>query len=76
MTRVFEIDHSRFEIKPAHGKRSGPIAEWFSHEEMIKLQGVSVSVSVNVREWQCKDTVDEIKDQVWDCLAEEWAVHV
>ena len=50
--------------------------EWLSHGEMIRLQGVSVLVSVNLREWQHKDTVDEIGDQVWDGLAEEWTVHM
>ena len=48
------------------------VAEWFSHVDMIKLQGVSVLKSVNSREWQYKDTVDEIGDQVW----EEWALHM
>ena len=51
------------------------IAEWFSREEVIKLQGVSVLISVNWREWQYKDTLDEIGDQVWDSLADGWAVH-
>ena len=40
------------------------VAEWFSHGEMIKLQGASVLVSVNLREWHYKDTVDGIGDQV------------
>ena len=52
------------------------IAEWFSLGEMIKLQARSVLISVNLREWQYKDTLDEIGDQVWDGLAEEWAVHM
>ena len=48
----------------------GQTAEWFSHGEMIKLQGVSVLMSVN--EWQYKDIVDENDNQVWDCMTEEW----
>ena len=52
------------------------IAEWFSLGEMMVLQGVSLLVSVNLREWQYKDSLDEIGDQVWDGLAEEWAVHM
>ena len=43
--------------------------EWISHGEMIKLQGVSVLISVSLREWQFKDTVDEIGDLVCGRLA-------
>ena len=50
------------------------VSEWFSHGEMIKLQGVSVLMSVNLKEWQCKDVVDENDNQVWDCMTEEWTV--
>ena len=32
-------------------------------ERWIRLQGVSVLMSVNLREWQYKDTVDVIGDQ-------------
>ena len=32
-------------------------------------------MSVKLREWQYKDTLDE-RDKVWDCLADEWAVHM
>ena len=52
------------------------VAEWFSHGEMVKLQGVSVLISVVLREWQCKDTLDEIEAPVWCNLAEGWAVYM
>ena len=38
-------------------------AEWFSHGEMFKLQGVSVLMSITLWEWQYKDTLDEIEDR-------------
>ena len=47
------------------------IAEWFFYGEKIKLQGVSVLISVNLRELQSKDMLDEIDDQVWDGLVLE-----
>ena len=43
---------------------------------MVKLQALCVLVSVNFREWQCKETLDEIGDQEWDGLAEESVVHL
>ena len=36
----------------------------------------SVMISGNLRGWQYKDTLDEIGDEVWDGLADEWAVHI
>ena len=30
------------------------VAEWLSQGEMVKLQGVSVLISVNLKEWQYK----------------------
>ena len=35
------------------------VAEWLSQGEMIKLQGISVLMSVNFKEWQYVDFVDE-----------------
>ena len=35
------------------------VAEWLSQGEMIKLQGISVLMSVNFTEWQYVDFVDE-----------------
>ena len=49
------------------------VAAWLSQKEMIKLQGISVLISVNLKEWQHKDFVDEDDNQVWDCMTEEWA---
>ena len=40
---------------------------------MLKLQGVSVLMSANVKEWQHKDIMDQIDNQVWDCMTDEWA---
>ena len=42
---------------------------------LIRLHGISVLMSVTLREWQYKEVLDEIEDQVWGSLAEEWAVH-
>ena len=49
------------------------IAEWFSLEEMIKLQELSALMSDNLKEWQDMETLDLIGDQVWDDMTEEWA---
>ena len=38
------------------------VAEWFSHGEMKVLQGVSLLMSVCVREWQYKDIVNDTDD--------------
>ena len=42
---------------------------------MIRLQGVSVLMSVVLREWQFKDTLGAIEDQ-WCNLTEGCAVHM
>ena len=52
------------------------IAEWFSLGEVIKLQELSALISVKLSDWQDKDTLDEIRDQVWNDLTEEWAVRM
>ena len=49
------------------------VAEWLSQGEMIKLQGISVLVSVNFKEWQYVAFVDEDDNQVWECTTDEWA---
>ena len=41
------------------------VAEWFSFEEMEALQGVCVLTSVWAREWQYKDFLTDLDDQVW-----------
>ena len=38
------------------------VAEWFSHGEMKVLQGVSLLMSVCVREWQYKNIVKDTED--------------
>ena len=52
------------------------VAEWLSQREMIMLRSVSVLMSVNLKEWQYKDFVDEDDNQVWDYMAEEWAEYM
>ena len=37
---------------------------------------LSLLAPVNLREWQEKETSDEIGDKVWDGLADESAVHM
>ena len=41
------------------------VAERFSFEEMRALQGVRVLTSVWAREWQYKDFLSDLDDQVW-----------
>ena len=49
------------------------VAEWFSHGEMKVLQGVSLLMSVCVREWQYKNIVKDTDDLMWEDLSEDWA---
>ena len=53
-------------------------AEWFSHWEMKVLKGVSLLMSVCVREWQWqqKDILNDSDDLVWEELSEEWQKYV
>ena len=48
------------------------VAEWVSCEEMKALQGVCVLTSVCAREWQYKDFLSDLDDQVWRDLSDEW----
>ena len=48
------------------------VAEWFSHGEMKVLQGVSLLMSVWVREWQYKDVLPDFDSQMWEDQSEEW----
>ena len=41
--------------------------------EMTKLPELSALISDILKEWQDKETLDLIGDQVWDDLTEEWA---
>ena len=52
------------------------LAEWFSLEEMIKLQEPSAIISDNFKEWQDKETLDLIGDQAWDDMTEKWTEFV
>ena len=49
------------------------VAEWFSHGKMKVLQGVSLLMSVCVREWQYKNIVKDTDDLMWEDLSEDWA---
>ena len=57
------------------GKMKGTktlLAEWFSLEEMKALQGVCMLTSVWAREWQSKDFLSDLDDQVWRDLSDDW----
>ena len=41
------------------------VAEWFSLDELMVPQGVSVLMSVYVREWQYKDILKDIDMTAW-----------
>ena len=51
------------------------VAEWFSHGELMVPQGVSVLMSDYVREWQYEDILNDIDNQAWENLSEEWHTH-
>ena len=71
MTTVRDLIKEYLQSNPPMDSVVTLIAEWFFYGEKIKLQGVSVLISVNLRELQSKDTLDEIDDQVWDGLVLE-----
>ena len=48
------------------------VAKWFSFEEMRALQGVCVLTSVWAIEWQHKDFLSDLGDQVWIDLSDDW----
>ena len=50
-------------------------AEWISLGEMFKLQELSTSVSV-LREWQGKEIMESLGDQIWIEMSEELAEYL
>ena len=52
------------------------VAGWFSLGEMMVPQGVSVLMSVRVKEWQYKDILNDIDDVMWEDLSEDWQKYV
>ena len=52
------------------------IAEGLSLGRDINLQELSALISDNLKEWQDKETLDLIGDQVWDDMTEEWTEHM
>ena len=52
------------------------VAGWFSLGEMMVPQGVSVLMSVRVKEWQYKDILNDIDDVMWEDLSEDAKVRV
>ena len=51
-------------------------AEWISFGEMIKLQELSTLISDILTEWQDKETMESLGDQIWTEMNEEWAEYV
>ena len=41
------------------------VAEWFFLEEMKALEGVCMLTSVQAREWQYKELLSDLDDQLW-----------
>ena len=57
------------------GKMEGTmtlVAEWFSLEEMKALEGVCMLTSVQAREWQHKELLSDLDDQLWRHLSDDW----
>ena len=52
------------------------VAEWFFIEEMKALQGVCVLTSVWAREWQYKDLLSDLDDQVGRDSSDDWQKHL
>ena len=52
------------------------VAEWLSGEEMKAIQGVCALMSVWAREWQFKDFLTDLDDQVWRDLSDDWKISV
>ena len=51
-------------------------AEWISLGEMIKQQEQSTLISDILREWQDKETMESLGDQIWNEMNEEWAEYM
>ena len=47
------------------------VADWFSLEEIKAPQGVCMLTSVWAREWQYKDFLSDLDDQVWGDLSDD-----
>ena len=53
------------------------VAEWFSLQEISKLQGLSTLIFDTLKkEWQDKEIVDSLRDQIWKEMDEEWAEYL
>ena len=52
------------------------LAEWISFGEMIKLRELSTLISDILTEWQDKETMESLEDQIWNEMNEEWAEYV
>ena len=52
--------------------RHNDTGEWFSLEEMKAPQGVCMLTSVWAREWQKKELLSDLDDQVWRDLSDDW----
>ena len=48
------------------------VAECVSFDEMKALQGVCVLTFVWAREWQYKDFLSDLDDQVWRDQSDDW----
>ena len=49
------------------------VAELISLGEMIRLQELSTLISVVLRVWHDKETMESLGDQIWNEMNEEWA---
>ena len=47
-------------------------AEWCTTNEVVILRCVSVSFFVVVREWQYKGILDDVDEQTWEEVSEDW----
>ena len=52
------------------------VAEWISLGEMFKQQELSTPIPDCLREWQRKETMESLGDQIWNDFNEEWAEYV
>ena len=52
------------------------VAEWISLGEKIKLQELSSPISDVLLEWQDKEVMESLGDQIWIEMNEEWAEYM
>ena len=52
------------------------VAEWISLREMFKLQELFAPISDVPREWQGKEIMESLADQIWNATNEEWAEYM